>query len=507
MSSTLLTKRPILKRVTAERGSSTELVTLGVVATITLTAFLLRLSQLDQSLYGDEVLAYHEVLGHSLGQTIHTVATGVESSPPLFFVLAWLASKLGDPTVWIRLPSLLLGTATIPLVYLVGRRAMSREAGMIAAGLLAVSPFSFYYGIEARPYATLAFFVALSTYALLRAVERRHRGWWIAYALAATAAVYTHYTAIFVIAVQAGWSLWRSRDDLRAPVLAILAGALLYAPWLPDLHGSALGVYGAYEPLNAHNVVVDLVRLIPGYPYATLHAIPTILGLAAIAACTAAGALSLIVRARRPPVRRVLAARTGSIDRALMSSPALIVALALATPIGLLLYSVVATDIWDARGLYASVPAALIVLGAIIAALPRPAWMVASAVVFGVLLSGTIRALGPEYARPPYRAVAGYLNRVAGPRNPIIIYPSLLYLNDDVLVSLRGRHWVINGMPSRWPRIPSEARLYVIVDDALDHALKVGYPHKPGFTLVGRRSYRGLSRFTVLTYQSTGSTS
>jgi hypothetical protein len=54
---------------------------------------------MDQSLYGDEVLAYHEIAGHSLPQVITAVRTGSESSPPVFFVFAWLTAKLANPTI------------------------------------------------------------------------------------------------------------------------------------------------------------------------------------------------------------------------------------------------------------------------------------------------------------------------------------------------------------------------------------------------------------------------
>src|SRR5581483_764279 len=117
------------------------------VGIATLAAFALRLSQLHQSLFGDEVLAYREIAGHSLAGTIHVVRGGVESSPPLFFALAWLSAKLGDPTVWIRLPSLILSTLTIPVVYLLGRETVGRWAGAVGAAVLAVGPFSTYYGI------------------------------------------------------------------------------------------------------------------------------------------------------------------------------------------------------------------------------------------------------------------------------------------------------------------------------------------------------------------------
>ena len=107
-----------------------------MVGTMTVAAFILYLSQVHQSLYADEVFTYREIAGHSLTSMIHTVGTGVEVSPPLYFVLAWFSAKLGDPTVCIRLPSLILGAATIPVIYLLGRDTIGRAAGAIGTAIL-----------------------------------------------------------------------------------------------------------------------------------------------------------------------------------------------------------------------------------------------------------------------------------------------------------------------------------------------------------------------------------
>src|SRR6202020_1089883 len=113
-------------------------------------AFVLRFSQLHQTLAGDETFTYTDVVGHSLKSVLTTVYTGGENSPPLFFAMAWLTAKLGNPSIWIRLPSVILGTATVPVIYAVGRETVGRGAGTIAAGIVALAPFPVFYGIEAR---------------------------------------------------------------------------------------------------------------------------------------------------------------------------------------------------------------------------------------------------------------------------------------------------------------------------------------------------------------------
>jgi mannosyltransferase len=466
------------------------------VAAITLAALILRITQLHQSLYGDEVLAYHEIAGRSLGGVINAVKGGVESSPPLFFVLAWLSAKLGNPTIWIRLPSLLLGVATIPVTYQLGRATIGRLAGLIAAAVLAASPFANYYGIEARPYATVAFLAALSTLALVRAVDSGDWRWWATYAVAAAAAAYTHYTVIFILLVQGAWSLWACRDRLREPLLATAGAIVLYLPWLPDVHGSHLGIYQLLEALTFRNVLIDVLRPIFGYPYASLRAIPTRGGIAVLALCAALGAVTLAWRARS----RIPSAQ--SLIRAALSKQALPVWIALATPVGLLAFSILGTDVWDARDLFASAPAAAVVLGGVLASPPRPVLVaVATAGTLVTLAAGTARSISPQYARPPFRTVAEYLDRVATPRDPVIIYPSFLGLDADVAAQLRRPHYVIERIPSPFPRIPAGGAAYLVVEGAFARVL-----HQPvspgGYRLVSVRSYPGLVPFQLRTYEA-----
>ncbi len=184
----------------------------------------------------------------------------------------------------------------MPLVYAIGRETVGRTAALIGAAFFAISPFTVYYGTEARPYATMTFFVALSTLALLRAVATREPRWWILYVVAAGAAAYTHYTSIFVLVVQAAWSIWRCRDRLRPPLIATGVAVLVYLPWLPHLRGKELGVIGGLYPLTAGHVIKDSVRFLAGYAFASLSDIPGGWGLVVIGACVALGVATVLRR-------------------------------------------------------------------------------------------------------------------------------------------------------------------------------------------------------------------
>lgn len=464
------------------------------VGLVTVAAFALRISQIHQSLMGDEVFTYLDIHGRSLGAVISTVNTGGENSPPLFFMLAWAASKLGNPTIWLRLPSIIAGAAVVPVVYAVGRATFSRAAGLIAAAIVALAPFTIYYGIEARPYALLMLLLALSTLALVHATRTNSRAWWGLFVVAGTAAAYTHYTGVFVLFTESIWALWVCRDRIREPLISIALIALLYVPWLPNLRGKALGVIGGLYPLTASHVVKDLVRVVVGSPLASLGQIPTTAGAIVVAICVLAG-IGTALRAWYG----VSEAARPRID--VRSPQVLMIALAVATPVGVLLYSIVATDIWLPRGLSGSIPAIAIVLAAALAALaalPRRIWPVAAVLVVATLVFGTIKSFGTAYVRQDYRAMARYLDRVAGPHDPVLLVSIIGAPAIEVQAS--KPHNYVHYTPGVWNHIPAAPRLYIVYGDLEMHHLGTAVVHPRGFRLVREIHYPGSQPTEMLDY-------
>jgi len=467
-----------------------ELAAVLTVAALTVAALVLRWTQIHQSLLGDEVFTYQDIHGRSFRAVLTTVHAGGENSPPLFFLMSWFTAKLGDPTVWLRLPSVLLGTATVPMIYLLGRDTLGRIPGVIAAAVMALTPFAVFYGIEARPYASMMFFVTVSTLALLHAVRTGSRWWWLTYALAATAAAYTHYTSIFALGVQALWSLWICRQRVRPALAFNVLIIVLYAPWLPQLRGKALAVIGALYPLGFHRVVTDLLRPIPGHPSAFLRQIPTIPGLIVIGAPALAGLVFVLANTWR-------SSRTSDRWR---PSPAviLVIILALATPVGLLLYSLTVTDLWLPRGLSASMPATALVLGGLLAALPRPVTALAVLAMIVTMVAGTIRSFGPAYNRGPYREIDAYIDRVGAPRDPVLIATYVGSL--PVRYQFHKPHIIQSARASvAW--VPVGARMYLVFDEVLARVARLSVPHPQGFKLVAVRHYGGAQSTDLITYK------
>jgi hypothetical protein len=208
---------------------------------LALLAALVRFPTLGhQSFEHDEAITVSLIVHPSLVDTVRAV--GGETSPPLFYVLEWLMSKLfGSGEVAMRSVSALAGTLTGPVVYELGRATISRRVGLVAGALIAVSPVLVWYSQDARPYALLVFLGALSLLCLVRAVESGTRFWLAAWALACAAAFASHWFAGFLIAPEAAWLLLRRRGsrDARWAVAGTAAATVVLLPLL--IHQSAHG--------------------------------------------------------------------------------------------------------------------------------------------------------------------------------------------------------------------------------------------------------------------------
>lgn len=206
----------------------------SVVAFLTLVAFAVRAFSLDaQSLWRDEVdaLRFASVPWTELLASFTRV--GWNGSLYHLLLRGWVALA-GTSEYAMRFLSLLLGVLCLPLVYGLGCRLLDRRTGLVAALLVALSPYLAWYGQEVKMYTLVPFLALLAIYGLRRAVESAG-GWrWWGVQIAATSlAFHAHILAALLIPVQALLVLvwWpRSRRHL---VGALLSLACLILPYLP----------------------------------------------------------------------------------------------------------------------------------------------------------------------------------------------------------------------------------------------------------------------------------
>lgn len=195
---------------------------LWALALLTALGAAMRFASLDvQSFHHDEVITAARVLPGSFGDMLDAVEHS-ESNPPLYYVLAWGWTKLfGSGEVGLRSLSALFGLATVPLVYCTGAELSSRRAGLIAAALVAVNPMLIWYSQEARSYAVLVFFCAVSLLFFVRALRTRGGGDLTLWALGSALALCSHYFAVFAVAIEAVWLLVALRRRWRVVMPAV----------------------------------------------------------------------------------------------------------------------------------------------------------------------------------------------------------------------------------------------------------------------------------------------
>lgn len=246
------------------------------LAAIVGVALVARFATLDvQSLWFDESVTA-SLVKRSLGNMLATIPNS-ESTPPLYYVCAWLWTRLwGSSEFALRSFSALCGTAAVPVFYAVGRRMLSQQTGLTVAALGAVSPLLIWYSQEARAY---ALFVLLTAGALLfflsvrDAFSRRHLAFW---AVLSALALATHYFAIFLVLPEAVWLL-RARATRREVAIACavpVAAAAALAPLAIHQQSLDLAVFITETPLE-YRLVQVAKQLTVGFgaPAEVLHSV------------------------------------------------------------------------------------------------------------------------------------------------------------------------------------------------------------------------------------------
>jgi mannosyltransferase len=204
----------------------------AALALATAVAAALRLPFLDtQSLWFDETYTVHVVQAGSLGELWHRIGAS-ESTPPLFYLLTWAWTKLAgsDGAAAVRTVSALAIVASVPVAYAALWRLAGRRAALATAALVAVSPLLGWYALDARAYGLLVLTGLLSVWAFGAVLERTSAGRLALWALAAAAAIWTHWFGGFLVLGEALALLWLRPHAWRGTVLAGGAALLTLAP-------------------------------------------------------------------------------------------------------------------------------------------------------------------------------------------------------------------------------------------------------------------------------------
>lgn len=210
-----------------------------IVLLLLMLAAALRLSLLgSKSLWFDEAFSV-SFARSSIAHIWQPNFVRPETHPPLYYHgLHYWMNWFGDSETSVRLPSALISLLNVGLIYVLGRRLFNHRVGLLAAGLLAVSPLHIWFAQEAR------MSVFMTTILLLASILLSWDSWWALPSLAVTFAIglYIDYTMLPIWALlSALWivSWWRRGHPWRPFVIwaaASLIAWLIFTPWLTDFY-------------------------------------------------------------------------------------------------------------------------------------------------------------------------------------------------------------------------------------------------------------------------------
>lgn len=255
---------------------------------LALLALALRLPRLNQGLWFDEIISAAGFFSAPWKDLLTQMP--MPNHHPLYSLLGKLMLAFFGEREWaLRLPALVFGVFTPPLLFVFGSRWASRRAGLLAALLMCAAKWPVWFSQDARGYSAMIFFSLLSTHLFLLLNERISRPRLAVYVLSSALAVYSHFYAAAVIGSQllvAGALAW-TKDERGGPPLlvaglsALAVGLALYAPLASDFYRFVVteGVLTSGREMNLafigrlfigwaagpDRVLLSLVLLVPAF--------------------------------------------------------------------------------------------------------------------------------------------------------------------------------------------------------------------------------------------------
>lgn len=174
LTSDVSSAAPVTTKATASSGSR---VRHSIAPTFLLTLLLiasayLRFDGLDrESRWCDE---YQQTGSYSISPWYVVLAARDAAQPPLDYLLGWAIYQI-KPSLWaMRAPAAAFGIISIALTFLLAKRFAHWTTSLIAAGLVAFSPFHFQMSQTARPYTIFLAALLLMIWALVAALDQPH---------------------------------------------------------------------------------------------------------------------------------------------------------------------------------------------------------------------------------------------------------------------------------------------------------------------------------------------
>ena len=166
-------------------------------------------------------------------KTWHSLTTHPEH-PPLYYLLARLFMELfGSKVAAVRSLSVIFSLLAFPALYWLYLELFEQSKGQwMAIALFAVSPFHVLYAQEARQSSLWTLATLLSSAALLRAMRVQTWTSWGLYAITVSLNLYTFLLSVVVLLCHSIFVFVARPLVIRKFLLALLAGAIAFTPWI-----------------------------------------------------------------------------------------------------------------------------------------------------------------------------------------------------------------------------------------------------------------------------------
>ena len=168
----------------------------GLLPVVVLAAgFVARLVPASR-LFLDPDEALHNLLASQSTVAGAAAAALTNAHPPLLILVLYFWRCLGQSALWLRMPSILAGTAACWLFYRWLKLVTDHSTAFMGLLLISFVPSLILLSAQVRQYALLLFFMAACLYLSERAVQKNSPGTMILFSLSLYGALLSHYSAL-----------------------------------------------------------------------------------------------------------------------------------------------------------------------------------------------------------------------------------------------------------------------------------------------------------------------
>jgi mannosyltransferase len=211
----------------------------------------------------------------SLGTSLNIVN---RHNPPLNDIILnlWVRITGAESDFSLRLPFAIFGILTVFVIYVALNRQIGEKAAMVAAFLVAVSPYHVFYSQELNHYSPAFFWISCTFFFFFRILVRPKLIDSIGLFFAGTAAIYTHYFCVIVLLFQ-GLSFLANRLLLRRVVVQVLPYAAIAAAFAPYLSimssqmGEMTSFGGPFQGLSYFIQIILVFLSIPWLGFKSIY--------------------------------------------------------------------------------------------------------------------------------------------------------------------------------------------------------------------------------------------